>query len=159
VVAAWFVGGVVILVLAARGTGRGATGKALDQITPRMALWIGLAQCLALWPGTSRSLVTILGGVLVGFELVAAVEFSFLLGVVTLGAATAYKTLDSGRAMLDAYGMPTLLVGFVAATISAALAVKWLVAYLSRHDMKVFGYYRIALAVVVAVLMGAGVLS
>ncbi|MEE9405457.1 MAG: undecaprenyl-diphosphate phosphatase, partial [Algisphaera sp.] len=98
VVAALFVGGVAILVVSRwkkKQAGESA-GDALEAMTWKMALAIGFIQCLAMWPGTSRSLVTIVGGVLVGLSLAAAVEFSFLLGVITLCAATAYKALDAG---------------------------------------------------------------
>lgn len=183
IVFAWFVGGVAILatVMMRRkkkaeqynedGT-RIETGKELFDLTWKMALVIGLIQCLAMWPGTSRSLVTIVGGVLVGMRLAAAVEFSFLLGVVTLCAATVYKAfLDTAVVtvmvdglpveqemmlimwMANEYGWLSMAIGSFAAWASAVLAVKWMVAYLNRHGMAIFGYYRIALAVVVAVLI------
>lgn len=158
VVAAWFVGGVAILLAARFRSGDRAPTATLASLTPRMALLIGLAQCLALWPGTSRSLVTIVGGVLVGLSLSAALEFSFLLGLVTLGAATAYEALDRGAAMLEAFGAAPLVVGFLTATVSAALAVKWLVAWITQHGLTVFGWYRIALAAAVAALLLLGVL-
>jgi undecaprenyl-diphosphatase len=112
-----------------------------------------------LWPGTSRSLVTILGGLAVGLSLPAAVEFSFLLGLLTLSAATGYKTLKAGSAILNAYGGINVAIGFVVATISAFVAVKWMIGYLNRHGLALFGYYRIALACVVGGLLLAGVLS
>ncbi|MDT8341168.1 MAG: undecaprenyl-diphosphate phosphatase, partial [Longimicrobiales bacterium] len=101
-------------------------------------------------------MATILGGIAAGFSLVAAVEFSFLLGLVTLGAATAYKALDSGAAMLEAFGVAEMAVGFVAAWISAALAVKWMVAWLSRRGLSLFGWWRLAAAAVVALLLWRG---
>lgn len=161
-VAAWFVGGVAILVVSwakSRKGGGPAPGRGLECLTWRMALLIGLIQCLAMWPGVSRSLVTIVGGVLVGLSLPAAVEFAFLLGVVTLSAATAYDGLKHGREMLEAFGPLALFLGFLSAWISAVLAVKWMVAYLNKHGMQIFGYYRIALAVGVTILLLGGWLS
>jgi undecaprenyl-diphosphatase len=122
----------------------------LDHLTLRMALIVGIAQCIAMWPGVSRSLITIVGGVLVGLSLPAAVELSFLLGVITLTAATAYDALKHGPEMLATYGPTPLLVGFISAWLSAVLAVKWMVGYLKSHGMEIFGWYRVLLALVVA---------
>ena len=153
VVAAWFAGGMAILVVSLARRRRGTsptTGFDLEQLTVRMALIVGLAQCIAMWPGVSRSLITIVGGVLVGLSLPAAVELSFLLGVITLTAATAYDALKHGPEMLATYGATPLLIGFGAAWLSAVLAVKWMVGYLKSHGMEIFGWYRVALAFVVA---------
>ena len=162
VVLAWLVGGIAILAVSSWKARSGPSTKStltLEHLTWRMALVIGLIQCLAMWPGVSRSLVTIVGGILVGLSLPAAVEFAFLLGVVTLGAATAYDGLKHGQEMLEAFGPLPLFLGFLSAWISAVLAVKWMVAYLNKHGMQIFGYYRIALAVVVAALILGGWLS
>lgn len=154
VVAAWAAGGLLILAIAPRI--RPGRGSGLEAVATRAALIIGIAQCAALWPGVSRSLATILGGLAAGLSLAAAVEFSFLLGLVTLGAATAYKALDSGAAMLQAYGAIELAIGFFAAWISAVLAVKWMVAWLNRRGLAVFGWWRLAAAAVVAALLLTG---
>lgn len=159
VVAAWFVGGVAILVVTWARRNRHRTpgdGLRLEQLTIRMAAIIGVAQCLAMWPGVSRSLITIVGGVLVGLSLPAAVEFSFLLGVLTLSAATVYDGLKHGAVMLESFGPTALLLGTFAAWLSAVLAIKWMVGYLNRHGMAIFGYYRIGLAVVVTVALLLG---
>ena len=161
VVWAWLVGGLAILAVAWRRKSRGATpdtGSPLEDLSWRLALLIGLIQCVAMWPGVSRSLVTIVGGVLVGLSLKSAVEFSFLLGVVTLGAATVYDGLKHGEDMLQHYGPVEIALGFVFAFISAVLAVKWMVAYLQKHGMAIFGYYRVGIAIVVGGLLLAGVL-
>ncbi len=153
VVWAWLVGGLAILAVDWWRQQRGAgprKAQELDELKWPSALIIGIAQCLAMWPGTSRSLVTIVGGLIVGLSLPAAVEFSFLLGVVTLGAATAYDALKHGSIMLQAFDISSLLVGLTFACIAALLSVKWMVGYLNRHGLAVFGYYRVALAVVVA---------
>jgi undecaprenyl-diphosphatase len=123
-----------------------------------MALWIGVAQCLAMWPGVSRSLITIVGGVLTGLSLPAAVEFSFLLGVVTLGAATCYDGLKFGDIMLQMYDPVSLAAGLVVAFVSAVLAVKWMVAYLNRHGLSLFGYYRVIVGLAAGLLLTLGVL-
>ena len=164
VTAAWFVGGVAILAVAwfKRNAAPGARSKglAMSDITPRIAFLIGLMQCVAMWPGTSRSLMVIVGGLLFGLHMVAAVEFSFLLGMVTLTAASAYKALKfvENPALLQDYSIPTMLVGIVAAWISAVLSVKWMVGWLQKHGVNIFGYYRIGLAVVVTVLLLSGAL-
>jgi len=153
VVFAWTVGAIVMLVLNRRihsGT------LDLSTMTPKMALLIGLAQCVAMWPGVSRSLATILGAVFVGLSLPAAVEFSFLLGVITLGAATAYTAVGSGEAMWTAYGPVPLLVGFVAAWISAVIAVKGMVAWLQRRGLTIFAVWRLIAAATLTVLILKG---
>lgn len=157
VVAAWFVGGVAILAVSFFKKRQGGPKLLLEDLTIRMAVIIGVAQCLAMWPGVSRSLITIVGGLLVGLSLPAAVEFSFLLGVLTLSAATAYDALKHGKEMLSTFGALPLLVGFFAAWISAVLAVKWMVGYLNKHGMGIFGWYRVILACVVAVWLWTSV--
>jgi len=152
VIAAWIVGAGVILALS-KWTAAHREGKALEQVDWRGALVIGIAQCIAMWPGTSRSLVTILGGMLVGLSLPAAVEFAFLLGLVTLTAATGYKSIKLGGGMVTAYGWAPLLAGVIAAWVSAAIAVKWMVAWLTRHGLGVFAWWRLAAAALAAALL------
>lgn len=152
VIAAWVVGGIVILALT-RWVAARREGLELGQLTWRAAVLIGFIQAIAMWPGTSRSLVTILGGLAVGLSLAAAVEFAFLLGVLTLTAASAYSIIKSGDGMLGSYGWPALLTGFLAAWVSAALAVKWMVAWLNRHGLALFAWWRFAAAAVAAVLL------
>jgi len=167
ITAAWLIGGVAILAADAWRKRRepvleqekGTPGLTLDEMTWKLALIIGLVQCVAMWPGTSRSLVTIVAGILVGLRLVAAVEFSFLLGVVTLSAASLYKMGTDYRIMLDHYSGTDMLLGLVTSGVFAAIAVKWMVSYLNRHSLSIFGYYRIALAVVVIALVMLNVLS
>jgi undecaprenyl-diphosphatase len=153
VIVAWVVGGVAILVLSRAGVLAPTGGRSLDALTPRDGLVIGGAQVLALWPGTSRSLVTILAALLIGTSIVAALEFSFLLGLVTLSAATGYELLSNGRLMLDTFGLGIPLLGLAAAFLAAIASVRWMVGYLSRHDFSIFGWYRIGIAALVIILI------
>ena len=145
VVGAWIVGGLLLLYLAPK-IKPDRPGFTITQIRPKQALIIGLAQVLAMWPGTSRSLVTILAALAIGTTLAAAVEFSFLLGLMTLGAATIYESLKNGSTVIDAYGWFTPLVGLVFAFISAAVAVKWMVNWLQTRSMAIFGWERLVVA-------------
>ena len=138
----WLAGGVALLVIPRVTARRTAAPGGLDGLTASQAALIGLAQCAALWPGTSRSLAAIAGGLAVGLELAAAVEFSFLLGLVTLAAAAGYKALKSGPAMLSAIGPRDLALGLALAALSAALSVRWMVSHLQRRGMDLFGWYR-----------------
>ena len=159
IVFSWFVGGLVILWMARSPKGQpDRPGLSIEDLTWKHALFIGFMQCIAMWPGTSRSLVTIIGGLLVGMNLTSAVIFSFLLGVITLTAATAYDTLQHGELMMEVFGIGNILIGFIVATIAAIISVKWFLGYLKRHGLALFGYYRIGLAVVVASLILAGIL-
>ena len=153
VVAAWAVGGVLILVLVAKGVIDRPGGRPLESLTTRDALVIGCAQVVAMWPGTSRSMVTIVAALLLGYSIVAAVEFSFLLGVVTLGAATAYSVVKDGKLMVDTFGLFTPLVGFVVAFFAAWISVRWMVNYLQRHTLAIFGWYRLAVAALALILL------
>lgn len=175
VIAAWIIGGIGIIAVARLKKKSPAQGGGLElkDLTWQLALIIGLLQCVAMCPGTSRSLMTICGGLLVGLSIRAAVEYSFLLGVLTLTAATAkdavgkvkgidpaYDTLFGGtKLMLHEYGSTTMIIGVVAAAVSAAVAVKWLVSYLQSHGLSVFGWYRIALGVVIGGLVATGVFT
>lgn len=120
----------------------------LSDLTLRQSLGIGLMQCLALWPGMSRSMSTMVGGYFAGLAPARAAEFSFLVGLPILTGAALLKSYKAGPAMIQVFGVPSLLLGSVVAACSAALAVKFLVSYLSRHGLGVFAIYRVLLAVV-----------
>lgn len=175
VIFAWIFGGFAILwtVRYRRLNPPRGNGRDILKLNWEAALFIGVLQCVAMWPGTSRSLMTICGGLIVGLSIKSAVEYSFLLGVVTLSAATAkkavwklegidpvYDTWGGGvKLMLDQYSAIPLLVGLIAATLSAALAVRWLVKYLQSHGLAIFGYYRIALGLIIGTLLLTGTLQ
>ncbi len=155
VVAAWIVGGIALLWVAPR-IRPDRPGRHLTDIGWRPALAIGAAQVLAMWPGTSRSLVTILAALAVGMTLAAAVEFSFLLGLLTLGAATLYESATNGSVMLDAYGWFDPLVGLVVAFVAAVAAVRWMVTWLQTRSLAIFGWERLVVAAATIGLVVAG---
>lgn len=126
----------------------------LEELTHRQALLIGFMQCLALWPGMSRAMVTLVGGYLAGLSPRRAAEFSFLLGLITLSAASGYVAVKDGQTLLQVAEIGPMLVGLVVATVSAFLAVKWLIGFLTRHGLAPFAWYRLLLAVAVFVWLG-----
>ncbi|MGH7131309.1 MAG: undecaprenyl-diphosphate phosphatase [Phycisphaerales bacterium] len=173
VIAAFIIGGIFMIVIDRliiaphRRSDQTVVGKELTQLSPLGALNIGLMQVFALIPGTSRSMMTISGGVLTGLRPAAAAEFSFLLGMPTLLAATGlefYSDLKHAKetgepTMFKVLGMGPVLIGIVVAAIAAAIAVKWLVGFLNKHGLAPFGIYRIVIGLVLAGLIAAGMVT
>lgn len=122
----------------------------VDDMSAADALKVGLAQCLALIPGTSRSGATIIGAMAFGLSRRAATEFSFFLAIPTLFGATVYS-LYKERALLSAADLPMFSVGALSAFISAFLCVRWLLRYISSHDFMIFAWYRLVFGAVVLV--------
>lgn len=146
VAAALLVGGLGILIAEHLLPKKAA--EATDEVAAigwRPALTVGLCQCVALIPGTSRSLATILGGRLAGLSHAAATEFSFLVGLLTLSAASVYKMWSLGPALTQVYPAGPAGVGLAVAALTAFVSVKWLVGYVSRNGLGAFAWYRIAL--------------
>ena len=149
---AFIVGGFIILWVEARHRKaygdadlkgqRRARVETVDDMSALDALKVGLVQCLALIPGTSRSGATIIGGMVFGFSRKAATEFSFFLGIPTLMGAGAYSVLKN-RELLSVADLPVFAVGLVFAFFSALLCIRWLIRYVSTHDFTVFAWYRI----------------
>jgi undecaprenyl-diphosphatase len=130
----------------------------VDDMSWKDALKVGFAQALALIPGTSRSGATIIGGLFVGLERRTATEFSFFLAIPTMFAATFYDVYKH-RALLDAHDLPMFAVGGVASFISAFLAVRGLLRYISRHDFTAFAWYRIAFGILVLLTAYTGIVD
>ena len=150
---AFIVGGVIILLVERRSfTPRVGETRAMTWLD---ALKVGVAQCFALIPGTSRSGATIIGGMLFGLSRRAATEFSFFLAVPTLVAAGGYD-LFKNRALLSAHDAPIFGVGLVVAFVSAFVVIRWLIRYVATHDFKPFAWYRIAFGLLVLLSAWAG---
>jgi undecaprenyl-diphosphatase len=153
VATAFVVGGLIILWVERRHRalfggrdlegGRVARVETIDDMSALDALKVGLVQCAALIPGTSRSGATIIGAMLFGFSRKAATEFSFFLGIPTLMGAGAYSLIKQ-RDLLSWGDLPVFAVGVVFAFLSALVCIRWLIRYVSTHDFTVFAWYRIA---------------
>ncbi|HEY0967180.1 MAG TPA: undecaprenyl-diphosphate phosphatase [Opitutaceae bacterium] len=153
-VVAALVSGAVLMFAAERWrqqhTGAGTPRKEPHELSVRESIGIGCMQCLALWPGMSRSMVTMVGGYFAGLSPAKSAEFSFLVGLPVLGGAAAYKLMKAGPGLLQVFGWGEMLLGAAVAAISAAIAIKFLVGYLGRNGLGVFAVYRLVLAVVLA---------
>lgn len=168
VASAFIVGGLVILWAEARHRrrfgerdlqgGRRARVEAVDDMSALDALKVGLLQCLALIPGTSRSGATIIGAMVLGFSRRAATEFSFYLGIPTLIGAGVYSVWKQ-RALLAASDLPVFAVGSLLAFVSALLCIRWLIRYVSTHNFRVFAWYRIAFGAIVLLTAYTGMVN
>lgn len=138
-------GGIVILMAEKYLPAHPVQPDEILRLSPQQALQIGLCQCLALIPGTSRSLTTILGGRWAGLSGAAATEFSFLVGLAILSAASLYKIYALGPALAQIYPLGSAGVGLLIAAGAAFFTVKWMVGFITRRGMGPFAWYRIAL--------------
>jgi undecaprenyl-diphosphatase len=154
VAASFVVGGLIILWAERRRTGA-VRIDSVDAMAPLDALKVGLAQCVAMIPGTSRSGATIIGGMLFGLSRAAATEFSFYLAIPTLMGAGAYS-LYKERALLSAADWPLFMVGGAVSFIAAYACVRWLLRYIATHTFVPFAWYRIAFGVVVLLTAWTG---
>ncbi|MDD2712782.1 MAG: undecaprenyl-diphosphate phosphatase [Simplicispira sp.] len=156
VVASTFIIGGFIILWAERRPATATRVQQVDDMTALDALKVGLVQCLAMVPGTSRSGATIIGGMLLGLSRKAATDYSFFLAIPTLIGAGAYS-LYKERALLVAADLPMFAVGLVFSFLSAWLCVRWLLRYISTHNFVAFAYYRIVFGVVVLLTAWTGV--
>ena len=132
----------------------------LDSITTKQALGVGVAQVVSLVPGVSRSGATIVGGLLAGMDRVTATAFSFYLSMPVMVLATIYKLgKEHDKIATLPGGLIALLVGVVTAFITGLMAVSWLLQYVSKHDFKVFAYYRIGFGLFIFLLLSMGLLK
>lgn len=148
VVATTFILGAFVILWAERRTARAVRVETVDELTPLDALKVGVVQCLALVPGTSRSGSTIIGGMLFGLSRKAATDFSFFLAIPILIGAGIYS-LYKERHALSAADAPIFLVGLVFSFISAWICVRWLLRYVATHNFVPFAWYRIVFGLVV----------
>jgi len=168
VAAAFVIGGIVILIVERRhkrlygerdlAGERHARVETVDEMTALDALKIGLAQCAALIPGTSRSGATIIGGMIFGLSRKAATEFSFYLAIPTLIGAGAFSVYRQ-REALSVADLPLFGVGLAFAFVSALLCIRWLIRYIATHDFVIFAWYRIAFGIVILATAYTGVVE
>jgi undecaprenyl-diphosphatase len=166
VAAAFILGGFVILWVERRQARQTAAPDLLqpgapmsvDDISPLLAFKLGLVQCVAMVPGTSRSGATIIGGMLLGLPRRVATDFSFYLAIPTLVGAGAYSVYKE-RALLTMADAPMFAVGLVFSFISAWLCIKWLLRYVATHSFTPFAWYRIAFGLVVLLTSQMGWVS
>ncbi|QSI32187.1 undecaprenyl-diphosphate phosphatase [Variovorax sp. RKNM96] len=154
VASTFIIGGFIILWAEKRPPGS-VRVEHVDDLTAWDALKVGLVQCFAMIPGTSRSGSTIIGGMLLGLSRQAATDFSFFLAIPTLIGAGAYSVYKE-RALLSAADIPLFAVGLVFSFISAWLCVRWLLKFISTHNFIPFAWYRIAFGIVVLVTAWTG---
>ena len=155
VVASTFILGGFIILWAERRPASTVRLQTVEQMGPLDALKVGLMQCLAMIPGTSRSGATIIGGMLLGLSRKAATDFSFFLAIPTLIGAGAYS-LYKERALLSAADLPMFAVGLLFSFISAYACVRWLLRYIASHSFVPFAWYRIGFGIVVLLTAAMG---
>ena len=158
VVATTFIVGGFIILWAEKRPPSSVRIRAVEDMRGRDALWVGLVQCLAMIPGTSRSGATIIGGMLLGLSRKAATDFSFFLAIPTLIGAGVYS-LYKERALLSVEDIPMFATGLVVSFISAWICMRWLLKYIASHSFEIFAWYRIAFGMVVLATAWTGLVD
>jgi undecaprenyl-diphosphatase len=150
VAAALIVGGIAMILIERYRAQKKIVGLVgLEHVTPIRAFWIGVGQCVSLWPGSSRSMCTIVAGQLTGLSTATSAEFSFLLALPVLGAATLYEGLKARHELAAGVGAASLVIGLVTSFVVAWAVIAVFIRYLKQRGLEPFGYYRIVLGVLV----------
>lgn len=151
VVASLIIGGIMIFLLEFYRKKCPARMDDIYQLTSRSAWIIGLFQVIALWPGFSRSLATIIGGIIVGFNLVQAINFSFLLGLLTSSVASCYKLLTGGADFFETISLNACLLGICVAFVVGSSTIAIFLRYIKKNGLKFFGWYRIFIGILLSI--------
>ena len=139
-----------ILLIFIENRNKRARVNKLENITYKQAIYIGIFQCLAMIPGTSRSASTIIGAMLIGLNRIVATEFSFFLAIPTMMGATALKILKIAK-FLTVYEISLIILGFLLTFILSLFIIKFFLTYIKKNDFKIFGYYRIILRILILI--------
>lgn len=159
VVIGLFVGGILLIIIENKFRKRKKSVKNIDKITPRQSFIVGCFQCLAMWPGMSRSSSTIMGGWIAGFSSTIAAEFSFFLAIPAMIGSSGLDLLKFDYSLMNTTNAIALIVGFVIAFIVSLIVMRKFIAYLQKRPMRVFAVYRIGAAIVFTILLVFGAIS
>lgn len=140
--------GIILIII--ESINRKSKVNKMENITYKQALLIGIFQCLAMIPGTSRSASTIIGAMLIGLNRIIATEFSFFLAIPTMLGATTLKILKIAK-FLTIYEISLIILGFILTFILSLVVIKFFLSYIKKHNFKIFGYYRIILGILILV--------
>lgn len=159
VVVGFLVGGILLIVIENNFRKKKHAVRNIDKINPKQSLLIGFFQCLAMWPGMSRSASTIMGGWISGLATPVAAEYSFFLAIPAMVGSSTLKLIKFDYSLMTATNLIALIVGFIVAFIVALVVMKQFIAFLKKKPMRVFAVYRIGMAVVFAILIAFGAVS
>ncbi|MBE6071382.1 MAG: undecaprenyl-diphosphate phosphatase [Clostridium butyricum] len=159
VIIGFFVGGILLIIIENKFRKRKSSTKNIDRITPRQSFIVGCFQCLAMWPGMSRSASTIMGGWIAGFSTTIAAEYSFFLAIPAMIGSSGLDLLKFDYSVMNMTNIIALIVGFIVAFIVSLVVMKKFIDYLKKRPMRVFAVYRIGAAIVFAILLALGAIS
>ena len=159
VVVGFLVGGILLIVIENKYRRKKHAVKDIDRINPTQSFIVGLFQCLAMWPGMSRSASTIMGGWITGFSTTIAAEFSFFLAIPAMVGSSTLKLVKFDYSLMNMTNVIALIIGFIVAFIVALVVMRKFIAYLQKRPMRVFAVYRIGAAIVFTILLAFGAIS
>ncbi|MGL5648427.1 MAG: undecaprenyl-diphosphate phosphatase [Clostridium sp.] len=158
VIIGFIVGGILLLVIENIYRKKKPMAKDIDDITPKQALVVGIAQCFAMWPGMSRSASTIMGGWIAKMSTPVAAEFSFFLAIPAMIGSSGLDLLKFDFSIMNTSKWIALAIGFIVAFIVALIVMEKFVAYLKKKPMRVFAVYRVVVGIILAILVFANII-
>lgn len=159
VIIGFFIGGILLIVIENKFRKRKHSVKDIDNITPKQSFIVGCFQCLAMWPGMSRSASTIMGGWIAGFSTTIAAEYSFFLAIPAMIGSSALDLFKFDYGLMNMTNVIALFIGFIVAFIVSLVVMRQFIAYLKKRPMRVFAVYRIGAAIIFTILLAFRVIS